>query len=98
MSATPTSALSYAISTCSTAQILPTISRLTSANNLGQMLGPMLVGFLVIFGLLIPPLYTITIFTILALLLVWRFLPVDKPITASNNIEKPNQFIPIEKK
>jgi MFS family permease len=96
MSATPTSALSYAISTCSTAQILPTISRLTSANNLGQMLGPMLVGFLVIFGLLIP-LYTITIFTILALLLVWRFLPVDKPITASNNIEKPNQFIPIEK-
>jgi len=96
MSATPTSALSYAISTCSTAQILPTISRLTSANNLGQMLGPMLVGFLVIFGLLIP-LYTITIFTILALLLVWRFLPVDKPITASNNIEKPNQFIPIKK-
>jgi len=104
MSATPPAALAYAISTCSTAQILPTICHLTSANNLGQMLGPMLVGFLVIFGLL-APLYTITLFTILALILVWRLLPVDKPFsplatpqsyksTALNDKERKYSFVP----
>lgn len=92
MSATPPSAFAYAISTCSTGQFLPTISRLTSANNIGQMLGPMLVGFLVVFGLL-TPLYTITIFTVFALIIVWRWLPIDKPYLPSSiteaSIDKP---------
>jgi len=77
MSATPPSVMGYVIATTTPERLLPKISRLTSANSLGQIIGPMLAGLLVGFGLLVP-LYTIVIFTLFALVLVWQKLPEDK--------------------
>lgn len=79
MSASPPSAVGYAIRISSDHQRVGAISRVTSANNVGQLFGPVYAGALVSFGL-VTPLYSVVVFTLLALALVWRKLP---PIQAS---------------
>ncbi len=74
MSATPPSAVGYAIGISPLSQRVKSISKVTSANNLGQVLGPTYAGALVGFGLL-TPLYSIVLLTLIALFLVWTKLP-----------------------
>lgn len=82
MSATPPSVVGYT-TLYARQRDLPSIrfiSRVTSANSLGQILGPGFAGLLVHLGL-VAPLYAIIIMTLLALLLVWRKLP-EQAITS----------------
>ncbi|RDV26787.1 MFS transporter [Alteromonas aestuariivivens] len=81
MSATPPSAIGYAVIVSGNNSRVGAISRVTSANNLGQIVGPSFAGALVGLGLLVP-LYSVAALTILALLLVWRKLP-DLPAGTS---------------
>lgn len=78
MSATPPSVVGYAIAVSTPGERVKAISRVTSANNLGQILGPTYAGALVTFGLL-APLYSIVLITLLAVFLVWRKLPPVTP-------------------
>ena len=80
MSATPPAAVGYVIGYVRRQNLhsVATLSRVTSANNLGQILGPGLAGLLVTYGL-VAPLYAIIVLTCLALLLVWRKLPDEPP-------------------
>lgn len=78
MSATPPSAVGYVVAMSEQRHRASAISKVTSANNLGQVLGPPLAGVLVTFGLL-TPLYSILALTIVALLLVWQKLPAFLP-------------------
>ena len=74
MSATPPSVVGYAISISADHERVKAISKVSSAHSLGQILGPTLAGLLVGFHLL-TPLYAISLMTLTALILVWRFLP-----------------------
>lgn len=78
MSATPPSAVGYAVAISSPTGRVSAISKVTSASNVGQIIGPAYVGLLVGFGLL-APLYSIVILTMLALILVVFKLPVLPP-------------------
>ncbi|GGW78068.1 MFS transporter [Alteromonas halophila] len=74
MSATPPAAVGYAIAVSSPTERVKAISKVTSANNLGQVVGPAYAGALASFGLL-TPLYSIVLLTFAALLLIWAKLP-----------------------
>ncbi len=89
MSATPPSAVGYAIGISPLSQRVKSISKVTSANNLGQVLGPTYAGALVGFGLL-TPLYSIVLLTLIALLLVWTKLPthVAPPPSSANSAQE----------
>ncbi len=76
MSATPPSAIGYAISNSPQTDRVKAISKVTSANNLGQVLGPTFAGALVGFGIL-TPLYSVIALTIFALVVVKRYLPAQ---------------------
>ncbi len=76
MSATPPSAIGYAISNSPQTDRVKAISKVTSANNLGQVLGPTFAGALVGFGIL-TPLYSVIALTIFALFVVKRYLPAQ---------------------
>ncbi|NVK54809.1 MAG: MFS transporter [Alteromonadaceae bacterium] len=78
MSATPPAALGYIMGYARARELhlVASLSRVTSANNLGQVLGPGMAGLLVVFGL-VAPLYAIILLTCLALLLVWFKLPEE---------------------
>lgn len=90
MSASPPSAVGYAIRISSAHQRVGAISRVTSANNLGQLIGPVYAGALVTFGL-VTPLYSVVIFTLLAFSLVWWKLPaIDaSPASTSQTAQHP---------
>jgi len=66
MSATPPSAVGYAVAISSVQGRVSAISKVTSASNVGQIIGPAYAGLLVGFGLL-APLYSIVLLTLLAL-------------------------------
>jgi DHA1 family multidrug resistance protein-like MFS transporter len=86
MSATPPSAVGYAIAISTQQERVSAISKVTSASNVGQIVGPAYAGLLVGFGLL-TPLYSIVILTLTALVLVWVKLPAIAPsAVAENNI------------
>ena len=74
MSATPPAAVGYAVSISSVQSRVSAISKVTSASNVGQILGPAYAGLLVSLGLLVP-LYSIVVLTILAIVLVKFKLP-----------------------
>lgn len=80
MSATPPSAVGYAIAMSSDKERVKAISKVTSANNLGQVVGPAYAGALAGFGLL-TPLYSIVLLTLAALVLIWAKLPPLSPQT-----------------
>ncbi len=80
MSATPPSAVGYAIAVSSQQARVSAISKVTSASNVGQIVGPAYAGLLVGFGLL-APLYSIVLLTLLALTLVYYKLPVLPPLS-----------------
>lgn len=82
MSATPPSTVGYAIAITPLNRRVNAISKVTSANNLGQVLGPTFAGALVSWGLL-TPLYSIIGLTVLALWLVWKKLPA--PVAIPSN-------------
>ncbi|WP_412723471.1 MFS transporter [Alteromonas sp. D210916BOD_24] len=74
MSATPPAAVGYAVSISSIQTRVSAISKVTSASNVGQIIGPAYAGLLVSLGLLVP-LYSIVLLTILAIILVHFKLP-----------------------
>ncbi|MDY6974905.1 MAG: MFS transporter [Pseudomonadota bacterium] len=80
MSATPPSAVGYAVAISSQQARVSAISKVTSASNVGQIVGPAYAGLLVGFGLL-APLYSIVLLTLLALTLVYYKLPVLPPLS-----------------
>lgn len=84
MSATPPSAVGYAVAISSVQGRVSAISKVTSASNVGQIIGPAYAGLLVGFGLL-APLYSIVLLTLLALLLVYFKLPVLPPAPGPTN-------------
>ncbi|WP_375276392.1 MFS transporter [Alteromonas australica] len=85
MSASPPSAVGYAIAISANAKRVGAISRVTSANNVGQLVGPVFAGVLVSFSLVFP-LYCVVIFTLIALFLVWWKLPnIDHPSVTTAN-------------
>lgn len=84
MSATPPSAVGYAVAISSAQGRVSAISKVTSASNVGQIIGPAYAGLLVGFGLL-APLYSIVLLTLLALLLVYVKLPALAPVSQQNN-------------
>ncbi|WP_420934220.1 MFS transporter [Alteromonas sp. A081] len=86
MSATPPSAVGYAVAISSPTGRVSAISKVTSASNVGQIIGPAYAGLLVGFGLL-APLYSIVILTMLALILVVFKLPVLPPQSSEINTE-----------
>ena len=85
MSATPPSAVGYAVAISSVQGRVSAISKVTSASNVGQIIGPAYAGLLVGFGLL-APLYSIVLLTLLALLLVYFKLPVLPPAPEPTNV------------
>lgn len=89
MSATPPSAVGYAVAISSASGRVSAISKVTSASNVGQIIGPAYAGLLVGFGLL-APLYSIVILTMLALILVVLKLPVLPPQSLEQNTQSPN--------
>ncbi|WP_218353298.1 MFS transporter [Alteromonas lipotrueiana] len=74
MSATPPSVVGYVVAVSSSKERASSISKVTSANNLGQILGPPLAGLLVGAGIL-APFYFVIVFTLLAIVLVAKKLP-----------------------
>ena len=80
MSATPPSAVGYAVAISTPQNRVSAISKVTSASNVGQIFGPAYAGLLVGFGL-IAPLYSIVLLTLLALTLVYFKLPVLPPLS-----------------
>ena len=89
MSATPPSAVGYAVAISSSSGRVSAISKVTSASNVGQIIGPAYAGLLVGFGLL-APLYSIVILTMLALLLVVFKLPILPPQSLEKNTQSQN--------
>ena len=84
MSATPPSAVGYAVAISSPKARVSAISKVTSASSVGQIIGPAYAGLLVGFGLL-APLYSIVLLTLLALVLVYFKLPVLTPSSAQHS-------------
>ncbi len=78
MSATPPSVVGYVVAISGSEQRAASISKVTSANNLGQILGPPLAGLLVAAGIL-APFYFVIVFTLLAIVLVAKKLPELDP-------------------
>lgn len=74
MSATPPSVVGMAIAISNDSERVKAISKVSSAHSLGQILGPTFAGLIVSIHLL-APLYGITLMTLIAVTLVWRFLP-----------------------
>lgn len=74
MSATPPSAVGYVVAISTSDERAAAISKVTSGNNLGQILGPVLAGLLVSAGLL-APYYFVILFTLAAIILVYCKLP-----------------------
>ncbi|OFI33592.1 hypothetical protein BFC17_02360 [Alteromonas lipolytica] len=74
MSATPPSVVGMAIAISNDNERVKAISKVSSAHSLGQILGPTFAGLMVSIHLL-APLYGITLMTLIAVVLVWRFLP-----------------------
>ena len=99
MSATPPSAVGYAVAISSPQTRVSAISKVTSASNVGQILGPAYAGLLVGFGLL-APLYSIIILTLLALFLVYIKLPPlpstdqHQSVTSHNDVNETATKIP----
>ncbi|MEQ3638154.1 MAG: MFS transporter [Alteromonas sp.] len=89
MSATPPSAVGYAVAISSASGRVSAISKVTSASNVGQIIGPAYAGMLVGFGLL-APLYSIVILTMLALILVVFKLPVLPPQSSEQQTQSQN--------
>ncbi|WP_268746596.1 MULTISPECIES: MFS transporter [unclassified Alteromonas] len=89
MSATPPSAVGYAVAISSASGRVSAISKVTSASNVGQIIGPAYAGLLVGFGLL-APLYSIVILTMLALILVVFKLPVLPPQSSEKQTQSQN--------
>ena len=87
MSATPPSAVGYAVAISSPQSRVSAISKVTSASNVGQIVGPAYAGLLVSFGLL-APLYSIVLLTLLALTLVYFKLPVLPPLSQQKNAQQ----------
>lgn len=90
MSATPPSAVGYAVAISSPQARVSAISKVTSASNVGQIVGPAYAGLLVGFGLLVP-LYSIVVLTLLALALVFFKLPVLAPSLQHHTPSHPGQ-------
>lgn len=91
MSATPPAAVGYVVAISTPATRAAAISKVTSANNLGQVLGPPLAGVLVVFGLLVP-LYSVLVLTLLAIALVaWKLPP---PPATSTAVSAPSAVTP----
>ncbi len=87
MSATPPSVVGMAIAISSEKERVKAISKVSSAHSLGQILGPTFAGLMVSFHLL-APLYGITLMTLIAVVLVWRFLPPEHGQPASVTTSK----------
>ena len=87
MSATPPSAVGYAVAISTPQSRVSAISKVTSASNVGQIVGPAYAGLLVSFGLL-APLYSIVLLTLLALTLVYFKLPVLPPLSQQKNAQQ----------
>lgn len=87
MSATPPSAVGYAVAISTPQSRVSAISKVTSASNVGQIVGPAYAGLLVGFGLL-APLYSIVLLTLLALTLVYFKLPVLPPLSQRKNAQQ----------
>ncbi|MCG7644481.1 MFS transporter [Alteromonas sp. Cnat3-28] len=87
MSATPPSAVGYAVAISTPQSRVSAISKVTSASNVGQIVGPAYAGLLVGFGLL-APLYSIVLLTLLALTLVYFKLPVLPPLSQQKNAQQ----------
>ena len=87
MSATPPSAVGYAVAISTPQSRVSAISKVTSASNVGQIVGPAYAGLLVGFGLL-APLYSIVLLTLLALSLVYFKLPVLPPLSQQKNAQQ----------
>ena len=87
MSATPPSAVGYAVAISTPQSRVSAISKVTSASNVGQIVGPAYAGLLVGFGLL-APLYSIVLLTLLALTLVYFKLPVLPPMSQQKNAQQ----------
>ena len=94
MSATPPSAVGYAVAISAPALRVSAISKVTSASNVGQIIGPAYAGLLVGFGLL-APLYSIVVLTLLAFALVLYKLPVLPP---QNSTEQKVPTVALEDK
>lgn len=91
MSATPPSVVGMAIAISNDSERVKAISKVSSAHSLGQILGPTFAGLMVSIHLL-APLYGITLMTLIAVTLVWRFLPriqAMPPNTPSHMNAKP---------
>lgn len=93
MSATPPSAVGYAVAISSTQGRVSAISKVTSASNVGQIIGPAYAGLLVGFGLL-APLFSIVILTLLAVTLVYFKLPVLAPSSQQHATQSVNTDTP----
>ncbi len=87
MSATPPSAVGYAVAISTPQSRVSAISKVTSASNVGQIVGPAYAGLLVGFGLL-APLYSIVLLTLLALALVYFKLPVLPPLSQQQSTQQ----------
>ena len=90
MSATPPSAVGYAVAISTPQNRVSAISKVTSASNVGQIFGPAYAGLLVGFGL-IAPLYSIVLLTLLALTLVYFKLPVLPPLSEQQTAVHKNE-------
>ncbi|NMH60870.1 MFS transporter [Alteromonas ponticola] len=90
MSATPPSAIGYAITNSAHTDRVKAISKVTSANNLGQVLGPTFAGALVGFGIL-TPLYSVIVLTVLAFFVVKRYLPKQISTVEQTTAEQPSE-------
>ncbi|WP_334050029.1 MFS transporter [Alteromonas gracilis] len=97
MSATPPSAVGYAIAISSPQGRVSAISKVTSASNVGQIIGPAYAGLLVGFGLL-APLYSIVILTLMALTLVYLKLPILAPSAQQHAAQSVNTDTPSKTK
>jgi len=87
MSATPPSAVGYAVAISTPQTRVSAISKVTSASNVGQIIGPAYAGLLVGFGLL-APLYSIVLLTLLALALVYFKLPILPPLAEQQSTQQ----------
>lgn len=91
MSATPPSVIGMAIAISSETERVKAISKVSSAHSLGQILGPTFAGLMVSIHLL-APLYGITLITLIAAILVWRFLPKQQDVPATHVSTRPAQI------
>lgn len=97
MSATPPSAVGYAVAISSAQGRVSAISKVTSASNVGQIIGPAYAGLLVGVGLL-GPLYSIVILTLMALTLVYLKLPILAPSAQQHAAQSVNTDNPSKTK